>query len=155
MKQMTNGMVAGRGFFPGKGGRRGFPLIGDEFGYFPHDKPYGHDFGYPGPGGGFPPGPPDGFFPPPPPGAHPMGGFMGGMDTPLPMGMNGGGGPPPPPPGAMRGGGGMPMGPPSGEFPGSGNPGDFGGGGGPGSGGDMGPNNSSPSLNEDEFSGKN
>ena len=57
MKQMTSGMVAGRGFFPGKGGRRGFPLIGDEFGYF-HDKPY-HDFGYPN----FPP-PPEGFFPP-------------------------------------------------------------------------------------------
>ena len=55
--RMTSGMVAGRGFFPGKGGRRGFPLIGDEFGYF-HDKPY-HDFGYPN----FPP-PPDGFFPP-------------------------------------------------------------------------------------------
>ncbi len=64
MKQMTNGMIAGRGFFPGKGGRRGFPLIGDEFGYF-HDKPY-HDFGYPN----FPP-PPDGFFP-----GGPMG-FMG------------------------------------------------------------------------------
>ena len=70
MKQMTNGMVAARGFFPGKGGRRGFPLIGDEFGYFPHDKPY-HDFGYPN----FPH--PDGFFPgpmgfmgPPPPGKN-------------------------------------------------------------------------------------
>ena len=75
MKQMTNGMVGGRGFFPGKGGRRGFPMIGDEFGYFPHDKPF-HDFGYPN----FPP-PPDGFFPP-----GPMG---------FPMG--GGGGPPPPP----------------------------------------------------------
>ena len=78
------------------------------------------------------------------------------MDAPLPMGMNGGGPhPQPPPPGAMRGGGGMPMGPPSGEFPG-GNPGDFGagGGGGPGGGnGEMPPNNSSPSVNEDEFSG--
>ena len=40
MKQMTNGMVTGRGFFPGKGGRRGFPMIGDEFAYFPHDKPF-------------------------------------------------------------------------------------------------------------------
>ena len=69
MKQMTSGMVAGRGFFPGKGGRRGFPLIGDEFGYF-HDKPY-HDFGYPN----FPP-PPDGFFPPGGPPGGPMG-FMG------------------------------------------------------------------------------
>ena len=59
MKQMTNGMVGARGFFPGKGGRRGFPLIGDEFGYFPHDKSY-HEFGYPN----FPP-PPDGFFPGP------------------------------------------------------------------------------------------
>ena len=59
MKQMTNGMVAGRGFFPGKGGRRGFPMIGDEFAYFPHDKPF-HDFGpYPN----FPP-PDAGFFPP-------------------------------------------------------------------------------------------
>ena len=67
MKQMTSGMVAGRGFFPGKGGRRGFPLIGDEFGYF-HDKPY-HDFGYPN----FPP-PPDGFFPP---GAGGPMGFLG------------------------------------------------------------------------------
>merc|ERR1719507_2279373 len=35
MKQMTSGMMAGRGFFPpGKGGRRGFPIIGEEFGYF-------------------------------------------------------------------------------------------------------------------------
>lgn len=67
MKQMTNGMVGGRGFFPGKGGRRGFPLIGDEFGYFPHDKPY-HDFGYPN----FPH--PEGFFP------GPMG-FMGPPGT--------------------------------------------------------------------------
>merc|ERR1719351_372353 len=68
MKQMTNGMVTGRGFFPGKGGRRGFPMIGDEFGYFPHDKPF-HDFGpYPN----FPP-PPEGFFPPGPMG-FPMGG---------------------------------------------------------------------------------
>jgi LIM homeobox protein 1 len=69
MKQMTNGMVAARGFFPGKGGRRGFPMIGDEFGYFPHDKPYHDGFGYPN----FPP--PDGFFP------GPMG-FMGpGKET--------------------------------------------------------------------------
>ena len=69
MKQMTTGMMAGRGFFPpGKGGRRGFPIIGEEFGYFgPHDKPpFPHDFGYPP---NFPP-PPDGFFP------GPMG-FMG------------------------------------------------------------------------------
>lgn len=97
---MTNGMVAaGRGFFPGKGGRRGFPLIGDEFGYFPHDKPY-HDFGYPP---NFPP--PDGFFP------GPMG-FMGpngpngpNMDQPLPMGpMNG----PPGGPSGMVGPGSMP-----------------------------------------------
>ena len=60
---MTSGMMAGRGFFPpGKGGRRGFPLIGEDFGYFgPHDKPpFPHDFGYPP---NFPPGPPDGFFP--------------------------------------------------------------------------------------------
>ena len=73
MKQMTNGMMAGRGFFPGKGGRRGFPLIGDEFGYFPgppHDgkgpyPPHPHDgFGYP-PGFGPPPPGPDGFFGPP------------------------------------------------------------------------------------------
>ena len=70
MKQMTTGMMAGRGFFPpGKGGRRGFPIIGEEFGYFgPHDKPpFPHDFGYPP---NFPPPPPDGFFP------GPMG-FMG------------------------------------------------------------------------------
>ena len=69
MKQMTTGMIAGRGFFPpGKGGRRGFPIIGEDFGYFgPHDKPpFPHDFGYPP---NFPP-PPDGFFP------GPMG-FMG------------------------------------------------------------------------------
>ena len=62
MKQMTSGMMAGRGFFPpGKGGRRGFPLIGDDFGYFgPHDKPpFPHEFGYPP---NFPP-PPEGFFP--------------------------------------------------------------------------------------------
>ena len=67
---MTTGMMAGRGFFPpGKGGRRGFPIIGEEFGYFgPHDKPpFPHDFGYPP---NFPPPPPDGFFP------GPMG-FMG------------------------------------------------------------------------------
>ncbi len=74
MKQMTS-MMPGRGFFPpGKGGRRGFPLIGDDFGYFgPHDKPpFPHDFGYPP---NFPPGPPgpDGaFFP-----GGPMGSFMG------------------------------------------------------------------------------
>ena len=64
MKQMTTGMIAGRGFFPpGKGGRRGFPLIGEEFGYFgPHDKPpFPHDFGYPP---NFPPHH-DGFFPGP------------------------------------------------------------------------------------------
>ena len=70
MKQMTNGMVTGRGFFPGKGGRRGFPMIGDEFAYFPHDKPF-HDFGpYPN----FPP-PDAGFFPPGPMGfmGHPPG----------------------------------------------------------------------------------
>ena len=63
-------MMAGRGFFPpGKGGRRGFPLIGDDFGYFgPNDKPPFHpEFGYPP---HFPP-PPDGFFP-----GGPMG-FMG------------------------------------------------------------------------------
>ena len=53
---------------PGKGGRRGFPMIGDDFGYFPHDKPF-HDFGYP-PNFGPPPG--EGFFPGPPLG------FMGG-----------------------------------------------------------------------------
>lgn len=92
MKQMTS-MVGGRAFFPGKGGRRGFPMIGDDFGYFPHDKPF-HDFGgYPN----FPP-PPDGFFPPGPMG-FPMG--PGGpppppggpnIDQPLPMH-----GPPPPP----------------------------------------------------------
>lgn len=101
MKQMTTGMMAGRGFFPpGKGGRRGFPIIGEEFGYFgPHDKPpFPHDFGYPP---NFPPPPPDGFFP------GPMG-FMGGppppnMDQPLPPmlgnlpnGMGGGPGGPPP-----------------------------------------------------------
>ena len=71
MKQMTSGMMAGRGFFPpGKGGRRGFPLIGDDFGYFgPHDKPpFPHEFGYPP---NFPPPPPEGFFP-----GGPMG-FMG------------------------------------------------------------------------------
>ena len=70
---MTTGMMAGRGFFPpGKGGRRGFPIIGEEFGYFgPHDKPpFPHDFGYPP---NFPP-PPDGFFP------GPMG-FMGKFYT--------------------------------------------------------------------------
>ena len=69
MKQMTSGMMVGRGFFPpGKGGRRGFPLIGEDFGYFgPHDKPpFPNEFGYPP---NFPP-PPDGFFP------GPMG-FMG------------------------------------------------------------------------------
>ena len=69
MKQMTNGMVTGRGFFPGKGGRRGFPMIGDEFAYFPHDKPF-HDFGP------YPTFPPDaGFFPPGPMGfmGHPPG----------------------------------------------------------------------------------
>ena len=73
MKQMTNGMVTGRGFFPGKGGRRGFPMIGDEFAYFPHDKPF-HDFGpYPN----FPP-PDAGFFPPGPMGfmGHPPGKIM-------------------------------------------------------------------------------
>ena len=68
-------MVTGRGFFPGKGGRRGFPMIGDEFAYFPHDKPF-HDFGpYPN----FPPGPMGdaGFFPPGPMGfmGHPPGIF--------------------------------------------------------------------------------
>ena len=71
MKQMTNGMVTGRGFFPGKGGRRGFPMIGDEFAYFPHDKPF-HDFGP------YPNFPPDaGFFPPGPMGfmGHPPGMF--------------------------------------------------------------------------------
>ena len=64
MKQMTTGMIAGRGFFPpGKGGRRGFPLIGEEFGFYgPHDKPpFPHDFGYPP---NFPPHH-DGFFPGP------------------------------------------------------------------------------------------
>ena len=74
MKQMTNGMVTGRGFFPGKGGRRGFPMIGDEFAYFPHDKPF-HDFGpYPN----FPP-PDAGFFPPGPMGfmGHPPGKLFG------------------------------------------------------------------------------
>lgn len=125
MKQMTSGMVAGRGFFPGKGGRRGFPLIGDEFGYF-HDKPY-HDFGYPN----FPP-PPDGFFPP---GAGGPMGFLGppggpNMDQPLPMH----GGPMPGPPGGPLGG--PPGGPPpphppppnpDGSFGGGGGPGDFGG----------------------------
>merc|ERR1712226_978412 len=105
MKQMTSGMMAGRGFFPpGKGGRRGFPLIGDDFGYFgPHDKPpFPHEFGYPP---NFPPPPPEGFIP----GGFPGGpmGFMGGpppnMDQPLPPmhpgnGPSGmGGGPPPPP----------------------------------------------------------
>jgi len=106
MKQMTSGMMAGRGFFPpGKGGRRGFPLIGDDFGYFgPHDKPpFPHEFGYPP---NFPPPPPEGFFP-----GGPMG-FMGGpppnMDQPLPpMHGNGpsgmGGGPPPGPPGGPGG----------------------------------------------------
>ena len=92
MKQMTSGMMAGRGFFPpGKGGRRGFPMIGDDFGYFPHDKPF-HDFGYPPnfgppPPGDFFPGPPLGFMgghpggPPPnmePGQMHPLGGPMGG-----------------------------------------------------------------------------
>jgi len=110
MKQMTTGMMAGRGFFPpGKGGRRGFPIIGEEFGYFgPHDKPpFPHDFGYPP---NFPP-PPDGFFP------GPMG-FMGGppppnMDQPLP----------PMHPGNLPNGmGGGPGGPPSGGAPGA--PGD-------------------------------
>ncbi len=63
---MTTGMMAGRGFFPpGKGGRRGFPIIGEDFGFYgPHDKPpFPHDFGY-SPNFG-PPGP-DGFFPGPP-----------------------------------------------------------------------------------------
>ena len=71
---MTSGMMAGRGFFPpGKGGRRGFPLIGDDFGYFgPNDKPPFHpEFGYPP---HFPP-PPDGFFP-----GGPMG-FMGKLSS--------------------------------------------------------------------------
>lgn len=129
MKQMTNSMVAGRGFFPGKGGRRGFPMIGDEFGYFPHDKPY-HDFGYPP---NFAP-PPDGFFPLPP---GPMG-YMGpggpNMDQPLPMH----GGP-------MNG----PMGPPQSMPPSSGAP-DFSG---PGSEfplGEMVPPNSNSSP-EDDF----
>ena len=73
MKQMTSGMMAGRGFFPpGKGGRRGFPMIGDDFGYFPHDKPF-HDFGYPP---NFGPPPPGDFFPGPPLGF--MGGHPGG-----------------------------------------------------------------------------
>ena len=111
MKQMTSGMMAGRGFFPpGKGGRRGFPMIGDDFGYFPHDKPF-HDFGYPPnfgpppPGDGFFPGPPLGFMGGHPPNMepgqmHPMGGPMG---VPPP-------GPPHPagdspfPPGSMMGG---------------------------------------------------
>ena len=58
MKQMTS-MVGGRAFFPGKGGRRGFPMIGDDFGYPfgpppgagpPHDPkgPPFHDGGFPG-----------------------------------------------------------------------------------------------------------
>ena len=58
MKQMTS-MVGGRAFFPGKGGRRGFPMIGDDFGYPfgpppgagpPHDPkgPPFHDGGSPG-----------------------------------------------------------------------------------------------------------
>ena len=155
MKQMTSGMVAGRGFFPGKGGRRGFPLIGDEFGYF-HDKPY-HDFGYPN----FPP-PPDGFFPPGaggpmgflgPPGefcvsnicflilnAQPFTLATGGpnMDQPLPMH----GGPMSGPPGGPLGGppGGPPPPPPPPNPDGS-----FGGGGGGGP-GDFGP----PSSNSGE-----
>ena len=77
MKQMTNGMVTGRGFFPGKGGRRGFPMIGDEFAYFPHDKPF-HDFGP------YPNFPPDaGFFPPGPMGfmGHPPGKIQRTLDT--------------------------------------------------------------------------
>jgi len=109
MKQMTSGMMAGRGFFPpGKGGRRGFPMIGDDFGYFPHDKPF-HDFGYGPQSFGPPPG--EGFFPVPPLG------FMGGHP----------GGPPPTmEPGSMHGGpmvgpmGGPPQGPPLPPHPGNG-----------------------------------
>lgn len=108
MKQMTTGMIAGRGFFPpGKGGRRGFPLIGEEFGFYgPHDKPpFPHDFGYPP---NFPPHH-DGFFP------GPMG-LMGGppppnMDQPLPPMQGGPGGPgdfPPPGPPTPSGGGEFP-----------------------------------------------
>ena len=110
MKQMTSGMMAGRGFFPpGKGGRRGFPMIGDDFGYFPHDKPF-HDFGYPPNFGPPPPG--DGFFPGPPLGF--MGGHPPNMESgPMhPMGPMGGPPPGPPhpssdspfPPGSMMGG---------------------------------------------------
>jgi len=111
MKQMTS-MVGGRAFFPGKGGRRGFPMIGDDFGYPfgpppgagpPHDPkgPPFHDGGFPGgpyPQGFGPPPPPDGFFPPGPPMGFPMGGPPPpgppgpSMDQPLPMGH-----PPPPP----------------------------------------------------------
>lgn len=120
MKQMTSGMMAGRGFFPpGKGGRRGFPLIGDDFAYFgPHDKPpFPHDFGYPP---NFPP-PPDGFFPGPMGFmGHPPGGPPPNMDQPLPP-MHGSGPPPPmggpPPPPTSSG---EPFPPPtssSGDFP--------------------------------------
>ncbi len=118
---MTSGMMAGRGFFPpGKGGRRGFPMIGDEFGYFPHDKPF-HDFGYgpqnfgPPPGEGFFPGPPLGFMgghpggPPPnmePGSMHggPMGGPMGGPPQGPPLPPHPGNGESPFPPGSMLGG---------------------------------------------------
>ncbi|XP_040579617.1 LIM/homeobox protein Lhx5 isoform X1 [Lepeophtheirus salmonis] len=102
MKQMTSGMVPGRGFFPGKGGRRGFPLLSDEFGYFPHDKGF-HDFSYSNypPPSHLPPHSGD-FFPGPPPPTLgcPSGGFLGsgntgppGMDQPLPP-MHGPIGPP-------------------------------------------------------------
>lgn len=77
-------------------------MIGDEFAYFPHDKPF-HDFGpYPN----FPP-PDAGFFPPGPMGfmGHPPGGPPPNMDQPLPMHGPGMGGPHQGPPG-----GGPPLG---------------------------------------------